>query len=209
MISGISNTGVGATSSSSQEDQTSLKQADFLKLLATELQNQDPDKPMDSQAMLAQFATLSQVQSITSLEGNMASMVKHQMSMAPVTGAALIGSPVTFPSNDFTTVDGRISGLIEPPADVASVTVNLKDALGRVVDSRVIKTDEDKVSFDFEFENTESGQYTVEAVYGEEKSQAVVMRNATVDSVRYENGEMLFKLSTGQFARLQDLSTIG
>lgn len=60
----------GSTASSSSSSNTQLDQGSFLKLIATELQAQDPTNPLDpSQFMgqLVQFATLDQVSSIYSL----------------------------------------------------------------------------------------------------------------------------------------------
>lgn len=44
-----------------------LGQADFLHLLTTQLQNQDPSDPVDNKEMLAQMAQFSSVQGITDM----------------------------------------------------------------------------------------------------------------------------------------------
>jgi len=211
MINSISSAAQTATvSASNSKEEAEIQQADFLKLLATELKNQDPDKPMDSGAMLDQFATLSQVQSMASLENNMVAMTSHQMNMAPLTGASLIGKGVTFESNDFESKDASVEGYIEPQQGVGEVTVNLKDGLGQIVDSVVIPTSDNQVSFPFRFKGVDEGSYTVEAVYlNDEVEESVpVLKESTVESIRIDGGDMLFKLSNGLYARLEDLSTI-
>ena len=45
----------------------SLGQADFLNLLTTELQQQDPTDPVDNKEMLAQMAQFSQLAGITDM----------------------------------------------------------------------------------------------------------------------------------------------
>jgi flagellar basal-body rod modification protein FlgD len=211
MINSISNAAQTATASASNsKEEAAIQQADFLKLLATELKNQDPDKPMDSGAMLDQFATLSQVQSMASLETNMVAMTSHQMNMAPLTGASLIGKGVTFQSNDFDSKDATVNGYIEPQQGASEVTVNLRNGLGQIVDSLVIPTSDNKVAFPFKFEGVEEGSYTVEAVYlnDEIEEPVPVLKESKVESIRIDGGEMLFKLSNGLYARLEDLSTI-
>jgi flagellar basal-body rod modification protein FlgD len=47
--------------------QKTLGQADFLKLLVTQLQNQDPLKPMDNEAFIAQTAQFSQLDQLSKL----------------------------------------------------------------------------------------------------------------------------------------------
>jgi flagellar basal-body rod modification protein FlgD len=44
-----------------------LGQADFLRLLTTQLQTQDPTDPVDNKEMLAQMAQFSSVQGITEM----------------------------------------------------------------------------------------------------------------------------------------------
>jgi len=62
-----SSSSTGSSSSTSSSSSNQLTQSDFLKLIATELQAQDPTNPLDpSQFMgqLVQFSTLDQVTGI-------------------------------------------------------------------------------------------------------------------------------------------------
>lgn len=62
MTSSVSNTsGTSSTSSSSTAKNSwgSLGAGDFLKLLTTQLQNQDPTAPVDNTQMVAQLAQFS------------------------------------------------------------------------------------------------------------------------------------------------------
>lgn len=56
----------------------------FLKLLITQLQNQDPTKPMDDKefiAQMAQFSSLEQMQNMTTAMGNLLEMQKQSQLM--------------------------------------------------------------------------------------------------------------------------------
>ena len=57
--------GVNQEEESQQKNADSLGQSDFLKLMTTQLQNQDPFAPMDNTAMVEQMAQFSQVTGIT------------------------------------------------------------------------------------------------------------------------------------------------
>jgi len=73
-----------ATSASSNSDtsarvpQKSLGQADFLKLLTTQLAHQDPSKPMDDASFIAQMAQFSTLQIIFSREQDGASRCRGE-----------------------------------------------------------------------------------------------------------------------------------
>lgn len=82
----------------------------FLKMLVSQLKNQDPLNPLDGTdfaAQLAQFSSLEQLTNINSaietLSGNMSALNGSQM-------AALIGSEVTAVSDD-TETTGTVSGI--------------------------------------------------------------------------------------------------
>ena len=64
-------------------DPTALGQDDFLKLLVTQLQNQDPLKPIDNQDFIAQTAQFSQLNQMTQLVSLMKQSVALQQAAAP------------------------------------------------------------------------------------------------------------------------------
>ena len=80
---------------------------DFLKLLTTELQNQDPMKPMDdtqSVAQLAQFSALSATQELNK------SFQNFQSNFGVMQASGLIGKKVTVVSTDGAGSSSNISG---------------------------------------------------------------------------------------------------
>lgn len=80
----------------------------FLRLLVTELQNQDPFEPMEETdfiAQLAQFSSLEQAQNTNeSLQSLIALQQESQQLTSLAQGAALIGKEVTYYDPDEGTV---------------------------------------------------------------------------------------------------------
>ena len=77
----------------------SLGQDDFLKLMTTQLQSQDPFKPMDSAQFLGQIAQFSTVSGIQSLNTGFASLNDSLTANQALQGAALVGRSVQVPGD--------------------------------------------------------------------------------------------------------------
>ena len=85
-----------------------LGQADFLKLLSQQFQQQDPMKPMDDTAFIAQMAQFTALDQSTSLLAQVTAMnAKQDM----VTANSYIGRHVTFSDGNGGTVSGDVSGV--------------------------------------------------------------------------------------------------
>lgn len=114
-VSGSSSTsGSGSTSSSTQKKTSALGKDDFLKLLAVQMQNQDPMNPMDNTqtiAQLAQFSALEQMNNIAaSINTLNTNMVDYMQQSSLTQGAAMIGKLVSGVDTDGTTT---IQGTVE------------------------------------------------------------------------------------------------
>ena len=80
-------------SESSATSSVSSVQMDYMKLLVTELQNQNPLEPMDNNEMASQLAQFSQLQQLESMNSNFARI----LAMTERTYAdSLIGKEISF-----------------------------------------------------------------------------------------------------------------
>ena len=78
-ISSLLSTAANTTSTSSVSKKTTndqLDQSDFLRLLTTQLQNQDPTKPLDGQEFTAQLAQFSTLNVMTDIKTSVDTLVK-------------------------------------------------------------------------------------------------------------------------------------
>jgi flagellar basal-body rod modification protein FlgD len=111
-----------------------LGQNDFLKLMMTQFNNQDPFKPLDSAQFLGQLAQFSTVSGIEQMSGSLATLVDSFKSDQMLSGATLVGRDVLVPSNTGKLgAEGELRGAVDVPAGTQQVTVSVRDAAGQLV----------------------------------------------------------------------------
>lgn len=75
---------------------SSLGKDDFLKILMTQLQNQDPLNPMQDQDFISQMATFSSLEQMTNLNSSMDSFINDTEQNQFMQAASMIGKTVTY-----------------------------------------------------------------------------------------------------------------
>ena len=105
----------------------------FLKLLVTQMRNQDPLNPMDNAQVTSQMAQLSTVSGIDKLNTTLQALSNNMIASQSLQAASMIGHVVMVPGKGLELVNGKsIAALnLTQPAD--SVSVNITDASGNVV----------------------------------------------------------------------------
>tara|TARA_R110000868_G_scaffold411617_1_gene706220 strand:- start:302806 stop:303405 length:600 start_codon:yes stop_codon:yes gene_type:complete len=91
-MSAISDFSTTNPASSTDDAFNTLSSAEFLQIIFTELQNQDPLEPQDSQAMLNQLSSLRSIESDTKMVDSLQSLVSQNEFAA---ASQLIGSLVS------------------------------------------------------------------------------------------------------------------
>ncbi len=119
---------------STEADRKELGQADFLKLMTTQLQNQDPLKPMENGDFLAQIAQFSTVEGIEDLNENFTALSDSLVSSQALQATNIVGRSVLAPTGVASLKPGSsIRGTVELPAASGEVIVNVYDQAGQVV----------------------------------------------------------------------------
>jgi len=96
--------------SSSVINSASDIQMNYMKLLITQLQNQNPLEPLDNKEMASQLAQFSQLQQLESMNSNFASVLTAtERNYAN----SLIGKEISFASEDETGTRDLTSGIVE------------------------------------------------------------------------------------------------
>jgi flagellar basal-body rod modification protein FlgD len=104
-----------------------------MKLLVTQLQNQDPLNPMDNAQMTSQLAQLSTVSGIDKLNTTVESLMSTFTAGQSLQAANMIGHGVLIAGNTVTVSGGH--GLLgaDLAAPASSVKIVIKDAGGNIV----------------------------------------------------------------------------
>jgi len=118
----MTTTGIASTSSSNSASSSTaksnpydLKPADFIKMMITQLQNQDPTAPVKNEELLAQMSQISQLQSNTTLTSTLQGMtLQNQIGSA----SSLIGKVVTGLDSNSDPVQGLVTSIKVAGSDV-------------------------------------------------------------------------------------------
>ena len=110
-----------------KETKDQLGQEDFLKLMTTQLQNQDPFAPVDNADFIAQMAQFSTVTGITSMDETMKSVSQQLSEMRIASTTQLMGHSVLVPGK-YARPDkeGIISGVVDLPDTATNLNIIFK-----------------------------------------------------------------------------------
>lgn len=113
--------------------QISDAQNRFLKLLTTQLKNQDPLNPLDNAQMTSQMAQISTVDGIERLNATLQKLISNSADSQAMQAAALVGHGVLVPGSGMGLSEGAAFGGVELASAADQVTVTIKDSNGLTV----------------------------------------------------------------------------
>jgi len=114
----------------------SLGQSDFLKLMTTQLQNQDPFSPMENGDFIAQMAQFSTVTGIAEMGESLKSLSNQLGEFRIATATNLLGHSVLVPGNKVRpNSNGEIHGVLDLPRASSATNIVFSNTAGEVVHS--------------------------------------------------------------------------
>jgi len=122
------NAGSNANASAAAETQDR-----FLKLLVTQMKNQDPLNPMDNAQVTSQMAQLSTVTGIDKLNVTLQALSDSMMSNQPLQAASMIGHGVLVPGNGVDLANGSGYGGIDLAQSVDRLDISIYDQAGALL----------------------------------------------------------------------------
>tara|TARA_B100001057_G_scaffold162895_1_gene163547 strand:+ start:1137 stop:1841 length:705 start_codon:yes stop_codon:yes gene_type:complete len=126
--------GVKSNDETSLKKKETLGQSDFLKLMTTQLQNQDPFAPMENGDFIAQMAQFSTVTGIAEMGESLKSLSNQLGEFRIATATNLLGHSVLVPGNKVRpNSDGEIHGVLDIPRASSATNIVFSNTAGEVV----------------------------------------------------------------------------
>jgi flagellar basal-body rod modification protein FlgD len=105
----------------------------FLTLLTTQLRNQDPLSPLDTNQFTQQLVSFSQVEQAINTNTTLSSLLSLQQADQSVAALPLIGHTVEYTDNQGALVGGQAEFAYNLPSQATSATITITDASGNIV----------------------------------------------------------------------------
>jgi flagellar basal-body rod modification protein FlgD len=115
-------------------DPNTMGKDDFLMLLVTELQNQDPLEPMDNSDFVAQLAQFSSLEQLTNANKNLEVLQMYGNSLNNAQAVGMIGKNIMASGNTTELEEGADAAVeFNLPANAADVSIDIFNAGGSFV----------------------------------------------------------------------------
>jgi flagellar basal-body rod modification protein FlgD len=197
-VSAASSTSSAASSAALTSTSAAGTQAQFLKLLTTQLQNQDPLNPMDNAQLTSQIAQINTVSGIATLNTSVQGLSSQFLQMQTLQGASLVGKNVIVPGNKLDIANGDGQGGFSLTSAADAVKVDVVNAAGKVVDTMNLGAQSAGVhSFDWasgSYDNTSNLTFKVTATSGATPLTSTPLMRDTVNAVSASGGTMQLEL---------------
>ncbi len=196
-----------------------LGQEEFLTLMITQLQNQDPTKPMDDGEFISQMAQFSTVEEIGGMSRSLESLAESLTATTALQASTMVGRSVLVEGDTGLLNEGQsLKGGVELPAPLSNAFVRVFDTAGQIVRELPLGSQGAGVA-NFEWDGTRSdgssadpGTYFVSAgfVNGESEEALPTYMASQVASVTLNSGGTNAEVTTadGQQVRLSQIKAI-
>lgn len=179
-IEGLSSNFSSPPTSNTPMGSRTLGKNEFLKLLTTQLANQDPLAPTDNQAFIAQLAQFASVEQAEAANSRLDALIIAQAANNQTSVANLVGKEITYRTDSVTVTatnqNPQVQG--ELARDATQANAIIKDQNGKVVATLTLH-DVKAGTIDFPWDTTKlpPGTYKVTLTAADDKGEAI-----TIDS---------------------------
>lgn len=105
----------------------------FLKLLVTQMRNQDPLNPLDNAQVTTQLAQISTVSGVDKLNGTLQGLSSALLNAQSLQSASMIGRQVLASGARLALANGSAGGAVDVKQAADRVTISIANAAGNVV----------------------------------------------------------------------------
>lgn len=216
-ISSLTNTSSSTSTAASSSAADSVSKDDFLQLLITQLQSQDPLDPQDSTEFTQQLATFSSLEQLFSINDGIQSLQLLNLSNTNSLTLNLIGKEITASGGNISVTDSSITPIsFEIEEDAEKVTLTITDSNGNVVKTVDLgKQTSGTHSFTWDGKlddgsTASTGDYTFEITAVDSSGEVVTVNTYTtgiVTGIQFENG-IAYAIVDGQKIPVSDITEV-
>lgn len=193
------------------ERKKKMDKNDFLKLMLTQLKNQDPLKPEKPDKLAVQLAQFASVEQLTNMNQSMEKFTSQSDPLKPMQAANFLGKTITTDGSKISLAEGKgadISFSLEEAAESLKIEVLDKN-------QSVVKTIEKEGPFQkgeqsIEWDGIRSdgrqavmGDYQVRIVGFGERGKTIpvdLYEKGTVDGISFQNGKVMLSVGNRQYS---------
>lgn len=210
MVASVQSSTAAAASQSTLASQMSATQDRFLKLLVTQMQNQDPLNPLDNAQVTSQMAQLSTVSGIDKLNATVQALSDSMTAAQSLQAASMIGHAALVPGKQINMIGGKSDAAVELTEPADKLTVTITDAKGNVVRTLQLGPQESGGIIGFQWDGKDDTgavvadgtyKFTASAELGGEKSTPTTLSYGLVESVSLTPGGP--KLNMGSLGEVE------
>jgi len=199
-------------------EQKTLGKNDFLKLLVTQLEHQDPLKPMDDKEFIAQLAQFSSLEQMNNVASGLDKLVEMNKTNQMLGAVSFIGKEVTASGDSISKQGDVVSSAYYTLSDNASsLYVNVLDRQGNIIYSANLGAVQ-QGSYEFNWNGQDfNGAEAPDGVYritfraeGEHGESVEVQTRVSGKVLAIENNAdgPVLKLDDGRTVKFQDVQEV-
>jgi flagellar basal-body rod modification protein FlgD len=160
----------------------------FLTLLTTQLKNQDPLSPLDTNQFTQQLVSFSQVEQAIDTNKNLQSLIALQNSSETISALPLVGRTIEYSDSTAPLSNGQATFSYTLPGNAAAGTLAVVDANGKVVFSQSIETAAGRHAFTWNGKTAAGGtaadgDYSLKIVAADARGQPIAASITAVGQV--------------------------
>ncbi len=190
-----------------QAPQSDLGQQDFLTLMITQFQNQDPFEPMDNGEFLGQLAQFSTVSGIESLNNSFTGLSGSMQDNQALQAAGLVGRKVLAVTDTaYLAGGGPVNAALELESSASDIQIDITDASGALI-QRLSLGQQPAGMVNFSWDGIDADGRRAEV--GQYQLNARVIRGANSESAPTVIESEIESVTLGQFGAGMSLNLAG
>ncbi len=200
-------------------DKEKLDKDGFLKILTSQIKNQDPFNPMDQKEMTGELAQIGALEQMTNMNAKLDKLVGNPKLQSQTTGIGFLGKQITTSGTtvDFDGTEAGVDIPINLPLNGKTVNVRISDSKGQLIKElgfANLPKGSHKIHWDGTKEDQTlvgKGNYKI-TVFGKDETEksfkGETKVKGLVTGVRFNSGEIVLNVDGSKEVYLKDIESL-